>query len=202
MNVKEFVTEMQAYYGMQYPEGMRKQILAYLEPKDGDVLEVMAGLTFRRHSARWKTLPDIAFWEELWSEVDAELRLRPAPAAPLGIEERLATPEEIAAMNKTILDVARRKRAATGVKAMTFCLALFAASCSQAPVARAAWRHGELPLGVPVVAAWRVGETGMTVYRTVIRSDYSGIYEYHGAGHMMWPVEREPDYWAEEPADE
>lgn len=87
-------------------------------------------------------------------------------------------------------------------------LVLFLVSCqrSQVPEAVAAgqeprieiiqlsWRSGELPIGHPVAAAWKAGNT--VIMRAVIRTDFAGTYEWWGDGLPAWPVEREPDWWA------
>jgi hypothetical protein len=67
----------------------------------------------------------------------------------------------------------------------------------QAPmveIVQLSWRSGELPVGHPVAAAWKAGNT--VIMRAVIRTDFAGIFEWWGDDRPAWPVEREPDWWA------
>ena len=61
---------------------------------------------------------------------------------------------------------------------------------------RGGWRSGMLPVGVPVIGAWRVGD--VIICKEVV---YTGMetWEYWGDGKQTWPVERAPDWWVELP---
>lgn len=61
-------------------------------------------------------------------------------------------------------------------------------------IVQLSWRSGELPIGHPVAAAWKAGNS--VIMRAVIRTDFAGTFEWWGEGLPAWPVEREPDWWA------
>lgn len=68
MTIEKFLSEVQAYYGSQYPQGQRNYIVRYLENyanKYGErCLDHLAGTLIKRFSSRWGVCPDIAILEE------------------------------------------------------------------------------------------------------------------------------------------
>jgi len=111
MTMKDFLKNVQDYYGQKYPEGQKPFIAKYLGQFNERALDHLFAKTLTTISSKYKTLPDIATWEELRADIkklmeseqlEADLR-RPA------IEDKseFASPEQIAALNehfkKTIL---------------------------------------------------------------------------------------------------
>lgn len=75
MTMAEFVQSVQAYYDVKYPAGQRADILAYLRGKSDDYLDALYATCKLRYSAKWKTAPDIAIFEELKEEARGHLRV-------------------------------------------------------------------------------------------------------------------------------
>jgi len=105
MTVKEFLLDMQSYYGMKYQEGSAKRLIQYLETYTDQALDVLADLTVKTYSGRYKALPDIAIWEALKKDVREQLEGRPADMSLLELEDKseLASPEIITGMVNKLL---------------------------------------------------------------------------------------------------
>lgn len=75
MTLKEFLERTQAYYGLTYPAGMKRDIAEYLaEFENARALEYLYLETRNHFSARWGKLPDCATWEELRKAVQERIK--------------------------------------------------------------------------------------------------------------------------------
>jgi len=99
MTVKIFIETMQNYYSMNYGEMPGKVIANYLATWREDELDQLAGMTIKTFSGRFKTLPDVAVFEELRGQVRDTLKYKPvAEVLQLTDQSEMATPEEVAAL--------------------------------------------------------------------------------------------------------
>lgn len=70
MELKEFITRLQDYYGQPYRRGeLRNQVLDYLDTFQPEYLEALYKATLENFSGQFKTLPDIAVFEKLYPQV-------------------------------------------------------------------------------------------------------------------------------------
>jgi hypothetical protein len=100
MTVKQFVIKIQAYYGLTYPEGQRDDLLEYLTKRSERWLDALYKAVIRNVSSQYKSLPDIAVFEqkevrEMATDFLDMAALEAPSDAPLAIEERYATSEEV-----------------------------------------------------------------------------------------------------------
>jgi len=75
MTVKEFVKEIEAYYG-PYPKGQQGAIVNYLGTKREEFLAFLLDYTYKTFSARFKVPPDIAVFEEAKPKALGDFRQR------------------------------------------------------------------------------------------------------------------------------
>jgi hypothetical protein len=79
MNTKTFVEAMQRYYGMAYQPGTGEVVTRYLDATFREnELEHLAAMTIKTYSGRYKTLPDVAVFEELRPAVMDATKYQPA----------------------------------------------------------------------------------------------------------------------------
>jgi hypothetical protein len=64
MTTEDFKTKLQQYYGMAYPVGQRDIINEYLCSLPVDYIEPIFKKVILLHSSKWKSLPDVAIFEE------------------------------------------------------------------------------------------------------------------------------------------
>lgn len=77
MTAKEFIADIHEYYGTQYRKGkQRNMIYTYLSKKSSKYLDSLFEVTVKRFSGQYKTLPDIAIFEELTDEVYEDIQAR------------------------------------------------------------------------------------------------------------------------------
>lgn len=117
MNLQEFFTAIQGYYGISYPKGQRDAIVAYLETKPPELLDALYQVCLKRFSSKWKMAPDIAIFEEHYAEalqLAKETQRAIAHNSPREITERPLSQEEllenIQKVQRIISDATLRKR--------------------------------------------------------------------------------------------
>jgi len=117
MKLQEFISKIQAYYGMSYPQGQRDAVVTYLGAKQPELLDALFEVCLKRFSSKWKMVPDIAIFEEHLGEALDLARDRQRKLEfnrPRQIQERSLTPEELAEhtkrLRKMIDEVERKKR--------------------------------------------------------------------------------------------
>lgn len=93
MTKYEFLTKIQEYYG-QYPKGQLPYVAAYLDRKRESFLDALFDICIRSFSAKWKTPPDVAIFEELAPQAHkVEDQQLPTPNGFQAIEEDCVSPE-------------------------------------------------------------------------------------------------------------
>ena len=87
MKVSEFLRDIQSYYG-QYPKGQLPYVVSYLKNKRETFLGALFETCIHNYSAKWKSPPDIATFEELSPQAHkVEDRQFPPPNAYVAIDE-------------------------------------------------------------------------------------------------------------------
>src|SRR6185369_8135681 len=93
------IAKLQEYYGMTYPEGMGKVIVAYLDNFDDSFKPYLMAETFKAQSASFKALPDVAVFESVMKPAKAAweeaLGKYMALGAPNPRPEELVTDEQL-----------------------------------------------------------------------------------------------------------
>jgi hypothetical protein len=74
VTAKDFFTALQGYYGMQYPAGQTAHMARWVADKSEAFLGALFDAVIYNFSSRFKTLPDIAVFEELRGDAMARLR--------------------------------------------------------------------------------------------------------------------------------
>ena len=66
MKTIDFITKIQGYYDKKYVQGIQLDLITkYLDSKHENYLGCLFNATVKRFSGQYKTLPDIAIFEEL-----------------------------------------------------------------------------------------------------------------------------------------
>ena len=73
MTTKAFLTNIEAYYNVQYPIGQKALVAKYLDGKDERYLDFLFKIAVVKHSTKWGKVPDIAIFEELRTQALDEL---------------------------------------------------------------------------------------------------------------------------------
>lgn len=60
MSATEFLTRMQDYYGLQYNKTMAEEILVRIQCMSEEAIERLCADVLTKHSAKYRTLPDVA----------------------------------------------------------------------------------------------------------------------------------------------
>jgi hypothetical protein len=103
MKAKDFIVRVQEYYE-NYPKAQLREIAAYLSAKSDTYLDSLYRACLYGYSAKWKSPPDIAVFEELKKEA---LRLQEKATPDFSvpqIEEGIVSPEEGKKYIKKILN--------------------------------------------------------------------------------------------------
>ena len=70
MVVQDFLKTIQEYYGMKYNHGVQiEMIYKYLEKKSSEFLICLLSTTIQNFSGQYKTLPDIAIFNQFKAQV-------------------------------------------------------------------------------------------------------------------------------------
>lgn len=112
MTVKEFVEQIQGYYGNVYDNAVeRRALAAYLADFDDGYRAALAHTVIKRHSKKWKSLPDIAVLEDCRKEArDASSAVYQAPPAlPDPEDEKIISAEEFAELREKLAGLAGAK---------------------------------------------------------------------------------------------
>lgn len=112
MTVKEFIDQMQSYYGLHYSRDGDGPIVAkYLSDFSDRYRAVLADVVVRKHSKKWRCVPDVAILEECSQEVRASLHesRQAAPALPDPNEEKIISAEQFAELREKLTGLAGAK---------------------------------------------------------------------------------------------
>ncbi len=91
MTLQEFIRDLQGYYGLAYRPGQQPAIAQYLSVFGPSELQSLYDETLRGVSSAYKTLPDIAAFEEARTRI-AQDRLQDRPE--IYTRFQLSAPEE------------------------------------------------------------------------------------------------------------
>jgi hypothetical protein len=59
MDAKTFLSRIQKYYGLEYPEGQKLDVALFIQQQSDVYLDALYEQVLRFHSSKWKSLPDI-----------------------------------------------------------------------------------------------------------------------------------------------
>lgn len=117
MTLEDFISRVQNYYGVSYHIGQQEAIVEYLGAKTPEYLSALYKTCLLRFSSKWKTVPDIAIFEEVRDEVLQRMREYQRSVAaeePILIEEREISREEalenLKKLKEMIAKIEREKR--------------------------------------------------------------------------------------------
>jgi hypothetical protein len=90
LTTKAFLTNIEAYYNVQYPIGQKALVAKYLDGKDERYLDFLFKIVITSHSSKWGKTPDIAIFDELRSQAVDELErdIQNQDLSRLALEDR------------------------------------------------------------------------------------------------------------------
>lgn len=75
MELKIFIKDIQEYYGLIYSDGILKHLLKYLDSTNIN-LEELFQKTIKKFSGQYKTLPDIAVFENYGADKEESVEFQ------------------------------------------------------------------------------------------------------------------------------
>jgi len=107
MTVKQFVSEIQTYYGGQYNQVMGREMVKRLAGKSDEYLDRLFSAVIERHSAQYKSLPDVAVLTEAMGTLRAhDFAVPPMPMLP-DPDDEYVDPAEVHALVARVLEFRR-----------------------------------------------------------------------------------------------
>ena len=95
MTVDQFLQRTENYYGLRYRDAQVKVVEGYLKRQPAAFLERLYAETLKAHSAKYRSLPDIAVFEpivnDLWERREQD---KLADHTKLKLEEAKAVPRD------------------------------------------------------------------------------------------------------------